>query len=105
MLEAEIIREVFHPEWQANPIIMLKANGKLQMCVDYTDLNKACPKDPFPLPRIDQRNMRIMLEDQQGRNVKAYIDGIIVKTQDQASLLKDLSKTFDNPRATRLKFN
>lgn len=49
--------------------------------------------------------MRIMLEDQQGQNVKAYIDGIIVKTQDQASLLKDMSKTFDNPRATRLKFN
>ncbi len=31
-----------------------KANGKLRMCIDYTDLNKACPKDPYPLPRIDQ---------------------------------------------------
>ena len=31
-----------------------KANGKWRLCIDFTDLNKACPKDPFPLPRIDQ---------------------------------------------------
>ena len=31
-----------------------KANGKWRLCIDYTDINKACPKDPFPLPRIDQ---------------------------------------------------
>ena len=54
MLEADFIREVFHPEWFVNPVIMPKANGKLRMCVDYTDLNKACPKDSFPLSRIDQ---------------------------------------------------
>ena len=50
---ARFIREVLHPEWLANPIVVPKANGKLRMCVDYSDLNKACPKDPFPLPRID----------------------------------------------------
>jgi hypothetical protein len=54
MLEAGFIREVFHPEWLANPIIIPKANGKLGMCMDYSDLKKACPKDPFPLPHIDQ---------------------------------------------------
>jgi hypothetical protein len=54
MLEAGFIQEVFHPEWLSNPIIVPKANGKLRMCVDYTDLNKACPKNPFPLPCIDQ---------------------------------------------------
>ena len=54
MLEAGFIREVIHPEWLANPVVVPKANGKLRMCVDYTDLNKACPKDPFLLPRIDQ---------------------------------------------------
>jgi hypothetical protein len=54
MLEAGFIQEVFHPEWLANPVIVLKANGKLRMCMDYIDLNKAYPKDPFPLPRIDQ---------------------------------------------------
>jgi hypothetical protein len=40
--------------WLANPVIVPKANGKLRMCIDYTSLNKACPKDPYPLPRIDQ---------------------------------------------------
>jgi hypothetical protein len=37
-----------------NPFIIPKANGKLRMCIDYTSLNKACPKDPYPLPHIDQ---------------------------------------------------
>nr|ABA94871.2 retrotransposon protein, putative, unclassified [Oryza sativa Japonica Group] len=54
LLEAGFIREVIHPEWMANPVVVPKANGKLRMCIDYTDLNKACPKDPYPLPRIDQ---------------------------------------------------
>nr|ABF99688.1 retrotransposon protein, putative, unclassified [Oryza sativa Japonica Group] len=54
LLEADFIREVIHPEWLANPVVVPKANGKLRMCIDYTDLNKACPKDPFPLPHIDQ---------------------------------------------------
>jgi hypothetical protein len=40
--------------WLANPVIVPKANGKLRMCIDYTSLNKACPKDPYPLPRIDK---------------------------------------------------
>jgi hypothetical protein len=54
LLDANFIEEVHHPVWLANPVIVLKANGKLRMCIDYTSLNKACPKDPYPLPRIDQ---------------------------------------------------
>jgi hypothetical protein len=46
--------EVVHPTWLANPVLVKKKNGKWRMCVDYTSLNKACPKVPFPLPRIDQ---------------------------------------------------
>ena len=38
----------------ANPVVVRKANGKWRLCIDYTDINKACPKDPFPLPRINQ---------------------------------------------------
>src|SRR5207253_2488985 len=48
------IREVYHLDWLANTVLVKKKNGKWRMCVDYTDLNKACPKDPFGLPRIDQ---------------------------------------------------
>ena len=54
MLSAGFIREVYYLDWLANVILVKKANGKWRMCVDFTDLNKACPKDGFPLPRIDQ---------------------------------------------------
>ena len=52
--KANFIREVLHPTWVANPVVVPKPNGSKRMCIDFTDLNKACPKDPFPLPRIDQ---------------------------------------------------
>jgi hypothetical protein len=54
LLEAGFIKEVFHPTWLANPVLVKKKNGKWRMCVDYTSLNKACSKVPFPLPWIDQ---------------------------------------------------
>jgi hypothetical protein len=45
---------VYHPDWLANPILVRKKNKEWRMCIDYTDLNKHCPKDHFGLPRIDQ---------------------------------------------------
>ena len=53
-MAAGFIVEVFHPEWLANPVLVLNKNGTWRMCVDYTDLNKACSADPFALPHIDQ---------------------------------------------------
>jgi ribonuclease HI len=53
LLSANVIREVTYPEWLANIVMVKKANGKWRMCIDFTDLNKACPKDEFSLPRID----------------------------------------------------
>jgi hypothetical protein len=44
---------VTYPEWLANTMIVKKANGKWRMCIVFMDLNKACSKDEFPLPRID----------------------------------------------------
>ena len=52
--QAEAIKEVFYPEWLANTVVVNKKSGKWRVCVDFTDLNKACPKDPFPMPKIDQ---------------------------------------------------
>jgi hypothetical protein len=54
LLAAGFIMEVFYTGWLANPILVLKKNNTWRMCIDYTSLNKACPKDPFALPRIDQ---------------------------------------------------
>jgi hypothetical protein len=53
LLSAGVIKEVTYPEWLANTFMVKKANGKWRMCIDFTYLNKACPKDEFPLPRID----------------------------------------------------
>ena len=47
------IKEVFYLEWLANTVVVKKKSGKWRVYVDFTDLNKACPKDPFPKPRID----------------------------------------------------
>ena len=51
--EVGVSREVRYPEWLANLLVVPKKGGKERMCVDFTNLNKACPQDPFPLPRID----------------------------------------------------
>ena len=53
LLEAGFIREVYYPNWLANVVMVRKNNGKWRMRVDFTDLNRACPKDSYPLPRID----------------------------------------------------
>jgi len=52
-LDVNVIREIIYPEWLANVVLVPKKNGKMRMCIDFTDLNKACIKDSFPLLRID----------------------------------------------------
>ncbi|XP_050222714.1 uncharacterized protein LOC126672805 [Mercurialis annua] len=52
--KAGFIRKVDYPEWLANVVLIKKSNGKWRLCIDFTDLNNACPKDSFPLPNIDQ---------------------------------------------------
>ncbi|RDX93044.1 hypothetical protein CR513_24746, partial [Mucuna pruriens] len=54
LISAGIVREVQYPTWLTNVVMVRKANGKWRMCTDYTDLNKACPKDSYPLPDIDR---------------------------------------------------
>nr|KYP50211.1 Retrovirus-related Pol polyprotein from transposon 297 family [Cajanus cajan] len=53
LLQAKFIREVKYSTWLANVVMVKKSSGKWRMCTDYTDLNKACPKDAYPLPHID----------------------------------------------------
>ena len=51
--EASFLREVYYPNWLANVVMVKKASEKWRMCVDFTNLNKVCPKDSYPLPRVD----------------------------------------------------
>jgi hypothetical protein len=53
LISVGVIREVTYLEWLANTVMVKEAQGKWRLCIDFTDLNKACPKDEFPLPRID----------------------------------------------------
>jgi hypothetical protein len=69
LLDADFIEEVHHPVWLANPVIVPKANGKLRICIDYTSLNKACPKDPYPLSRIDQ-----IVDSTSGCDLLSFLD-------------------------------
>ena len=51
LLHAGFIRETFYPGWLSNPTLVKKKNGKWRVCIDFTNLNEACPNDSFPLPR------------------------------------------------------
>src|SRR3954465_2707464 len=69
LLEADFIREINYPQWLANVVMVKKNNGKWRMCVDFTDLNKACPKDSFPLPRIDY-----LVDNASGHQLLSFMD-------------------------------
>ena len=69
LLTANFIRKVFYPDWLANVVMVKKANGKWWMCIDFTDLNKACPKDSFPLPRIYQ-----LVDSTAGHKLLTFMD-------------------------------
>jgi hypothetical protein len=146
--------------WLSNPVLVCKKNtNEWRMCVDYTDLNKYCPNDPFGLPRIDQvidstagcdllcfldfysgyHQIAIKEEDQEktafitpfdaycyttmsfglknddatyqraiqacfkrqlNKNVKAYVDDMVVKTRNSETLIGDLEETFASLRST-----
>ena len=69
LLQAGAIREVEYPEWLANVVLVKKANGKWRLCIDFTDINKACPKDSFPLPRID-----LIVDATAGHELLSFMD-------------------------------
>ncbi|XP_075481082.1 uncharacterized protein LOC142521778 [Primulina tabacum] len=127
LLNAGHIREVQFPTWLSNVVLVPKSSGKWRMCVDFRDLNKACPKDCYPLPRIDQlvdstarhqylcmldayqgyHQIPLAVEDQNkmGRNVELYVDDIMVKSKDSSQLVPDLVETFATLKSYGLKLN
>nr|CAN81178.1 hypothetical protein VITISV_004998 [Vitis vinifera] len=69
LLKAGFIREVSYLDWLANVVVVPKKEGKWRVCVDYTNLNNACPKDSFPLPRIDQ-----IVDSTSGQGMLSFLD-------------------------------
>ena len=84
LLEADFIMEVFYPYWLANVVIVKKSIGKWRMCVDFIDLNRACPKDSFPLPQINQ-----LVDSIAGHKLSSFMDAfsgynqILINEEDQ----------------------
>ena len=66
------IREVYYLDWLTNVVLVKKTNGKWRMCVDFTDLNKACLNDSFPLPRIDQ-----LVDSTAGHKLLTFMDAFL----------------------------
>jgi hypothetical protein len=164
LLAVGFIRKCKNSVWLTNPVLVPKKFGQWRMFIDYTNLNRHCPKDPFPLLRIDQvvdstvgstllcfldcysgyhqialkvsdqdktvfitphgiycytamtfslknagvtyqKAIHKFLESQIGKNVKAYVDDVVVKTTVEDKLITDLSETFANLRIYRWKLN
>nr|KYP43116.1 Retrovirus-related Pol polyprotein from transposon 17.6 [Cajanus cajan] len=69
LLHAKFIRDVTYTTWLANVVLVKKSSGKWRMCTDYTDLNKACPKDAYPLPCIDR-----LVDGASGHAIFSFLD-------------------------------
>jgi hypothetical protein len=87
LMIAEFIREILHPDWLANLVLVQKKNtAEWRMCVDYMDLNKHCPKDLFVLPQIDQ-----IVDSTVGSALLSFLDcysgyhQIALKKEDQSN--------------------
>ncbi|KAH0737071.1 hypothetical protein KY290_035776 [Solanum tuberosum] len=70
LIEAGFIREVKYPLWISNIVPVKKKNGEIRVCVDFRDLNKACPKDNFPMPIIE-----LMVDATTGHEAMSFMDG------------------------------
>ena len=69
LLQEKAIKEVEYPEWLANVVLVKKVNGKWRLCIDFTDINMACPKNSFPLPRID-----LIVDAMDGHELLSFMD-------------------------------
>ena len=69
LLQANAIKEVEYPEWFANVVLVKKAKDKWLLCIDFIDIIRACPKDSFPLPRID-----LIVDAMTGHELLSFMD-------------------------------
>ena len=86
-LKLGFIKLVYQAKWVANVVPIPKKDGKVRMCVDFRDLNKACPKDDFPLPHID-----VLVDNMEGSALMSFMDGFSRYNQIKMAP-KDMTKT------------
>jgi hypothetical protein len=96
LLKAGFVKDVIHTKWVPNPVLVPKKNTKvLCMCVDDTSLNKACPKYPFPLPRIDQ-----VIDSTAGSELLCFLDAYLGYHQIKMKESDQLATSFVTPYDT-----
>ncbi|KAM1291749.1 hypothetical protein ACFX13_019139 [Malus domestica] len=93
LIEAGFIREVQYPKWISNIVIVLKKYGQIRVCVDFRDLNDACPKDDFPLPIIE-----IMVDATTGHEALSFMDGSSGYNQIRMALEDEELTAFRTPK-------
>ncbi|GJY40215.1 reverse transcriptase domain-containing protein [Tanacetum coccineum] len=163
-VDAGIMKEVHYHNWLSNPVMVKKHDGSWRMCVDFKDLNKACPKDGYPLPKIDWKveslcgfpfkcfldaykgyhQIKMAKEDEEkiefitsqgifcyskmpfglrnagatyqhlvdkafhkqiGRNLKVYVDDLVIKSCMEDEIIRDIEETFKTLREINMKLN
>ncbi|GKA93720.1 hypothetical protein Tco_0815706 [Tanacetum coccineum] len=130
LVEAGIMREVHYHDWLSNPVMVKKHDDSWRMCVDFKDLNKACPKDGYPLPKIDWKveslcgfpfkcfldaykgyhQIQMAKEDGENsfhyetRNILLHKDAFWpARTEDE--IARDMEETFQTLREINMKLN
>jgi hypothetical protein len=86
---------VYHTDWLVNPVLVPKKNKDWRMCVNYTDLNKACKKDPFGLPRID-----LVVVSIAGCSLLSFLDCYSVYHQISLKVKDQIKTSFITPFGT-----
>nr|GFC22500.1 reverse transcriptase domain-containing protein [Tanacetum cinerariifolium] len=135
LVDAEIMREVYYHDWLSNPVMVKKHDGSWRICVDFTDLNKACSQDCYPLPEIDWKveslcgypfkcfldaykgyhQIQLAEADEEktafhtgyqvGQNIEVYVDDLVVKSYTEAEMMRDAEETFRTLRKVNMKLN
>nr|GEZ25719.1 reverse transcriptase domain-containing protein [Tanacetum cinerariifolium] len=103
LVDAGIIKEVHYHNWLSNPVIVKKHDGGQRMCVDFKYLNKACPKDGYPLSEIDWK-----VESLCGNKLAGtwkYMDDLVIKIRTKQEVIRDIEETFKTLREINMKLN
>ncbi|GJZ76923.1 reverse transcriptase domain-containing protein [Tanacetum coccineum] len=119
LVEAGIMKEVHYHDWLSNPVMVNKHDDSWRTCVDFKDLNKACPKDGYPLPEIDwkmpfglgnagttyQCLVDKAFHKQISRNLKVYVDDLVIKSRTEDETVRNIEETFKTLKEINMKLN
>nr|GEV18283.1 hypothetical protein [Tanacetum cinerariifolium] len=107
LIDAGVMKEVYYHSWLSNPVMVKKHDDSWRMCVDFKDLNKACPKDGYwkNAGATYQQLVDKAFQKQIGRNLKVYMDDLVIKSRTEQEITRDIKETFRTLREINMKLN